>query len=264
MKKKKNKYDQVIAMVVLSTLTVGMIVTGESIRSKLKGDGGTPVDISTQNADLYQVKELYLLDNGNYVVHGTAKGFSSDIEAAVTFDNIGDKIISLSIISQGETEGIGTKIMDDAFLQTFVEVKAPVQIGDLEVVSPSGGEVVAAASSDAVAEAPEGYSSSEWNKGDESPEADAVRALYDAGLLTSSKENQELDTAHVDLSPEEKATAELKEANLLTSSNNVEVVSAAVDATAVDAISGATISSKAVGEVINNSYFFLQENILNK
>lgn len=260
MRRKKNNYDQMIAGIVLFLLSIGVIASAEKIRNEVRAANGTSVEIASTNAELYQVTDLFVKKDGSYVVHGMAKGFKSDIVAAVTFDQTGEKILDLEIISQNETVNIGDKVENIEFLSGFNDINAPIKVADLDIISPTGGSKNL--SGEINKSENEKYNSSEWNSNDSSAEASAFRNLYDAGLLTSSVDGAELNTAIADLPPEEKASVELKRANLLASSSEANVYSEYIDAIAVDAISGATISSKAVATIVNNAYFFLEENII--
>lgn len=260
MRRKKNNYDQIIAGIVLFLLSIGVIAGGEKIRSEVRAANGTSVEIASKNAELYQVTDLYEKKDGSYVVHGVAKGFKSDIVAAITFDHTGEKILDLEIITQDETVDIGSKIETPEFLTEFNEMNAPIKVADLEILSPTGGSNNLVDDSNKSED--KKHNSLEWNSNDSSAEANAFRNLYDAGLLTSAVNDEQLDTAIVDLLPEERASIELEKANLLVSFSEAKVESEYIDAMSVDAISGATVSSKAVATIVNNAYFFLEENII--
>lgn len=260
MRRKKNNYDQIIAGIVLFLLSIGVIAGGEKIRSEVRAANGTSVEIASKNAELYQVTDLYEKKDGSYVVHGVAKGFKSDIVAAITFDHTGEKILDLEIITQDETVDIGSKIETPEFLTEFNEMNAPIKVADLEILSPTGGSNNLVDDSNKSED--KKHNSLEWNSNDSSAEANAFRNLYDAGLLTSAVNGEQLDTAIVDLLPEERASIELEKANLLVSFSEAKVESEYIDAMSVDAISGATVSSKAVATIVNNAYFFLEENII--
>jgi Na+-translocating ferredoxin:NAD+ oxidoreductase RnfG subunit len=261
---RKKRYGQVIALGAMCVLSLGIIFSMETIKKQaVSAMSGTPVDITGMNAETYQVKELHTLEDGSYVVFGTAKGFASDIETAVTFDETGENILSLTIISQGETDGIGTRVTEDAFLNQFPGIAAPIKVADLEVASPTTGSVNTSGETAATTDsADENYSSSEWNPEDTSPEANAMRTLYEAGLLASSKNGEKLSAPLSDMSPEEQAKVKLEKANLLTTASEEAPAGEPVTVTDVDAVSGATISSKAVATTINNGYFFLKEAII--
>lgn len=255
MQKKKN--NQGIATVGMCVISFGIIFASISTQ---KWKAGTPVDISKMNAKAYQVSEVNVKQDGSYVVQGTAKGFGSDIKTAVTFDKTGKNILSLKIVSQSETTGVGSRITEKEFLNQFNQIAVPIKVADLQIVSPSA-ESTGESGNDAK-KLDKDYSSTEWNAEDTSPEANTIRSLYDAGLLESSIDGEELNTAYADLSAEDKAKVNLENANLLADSDKSKTAGESTDATTVDAISGATISSKATVTTINNAYFFLKECVL--
>ncbi|WP_313134789.1 FMN-binding protein [Anaerocolumna sp.] len=260
----RKRYGQGIALGAMCVLSLGIIFSMKTMKEQgTVAASGTPVDVVGMNADTYQVKELHKLEDGSYVVYGAAKGFAGDIETAATFDETGENILSLKVLSQGETDGIGSKVTEDEFISQFHNIAVPIKVADLEVVSPTTGKVNTSGEAAATTElADENYSSIEWNPEDTSPEANAMRTLYDSGLLASSKKGEKLSTPITDLSPEEQAKAKLQKANLLVSASEDEPTGEPVTVTDVDAVSGATVSSKAVATTINNGYFFLKEAVL--
>ncbi len=291
---RKKRYDQAIAAGVMCMLSLGTIFTAETVKKQVAAAfSGTVADISGLNGDQYQVKELQTLADGSYVVYGAAKGFAGDIETAVVFDQTGEHILNLTVLSQGETNGIGTKVTEEGFLSQFQNIPAPIKVADLKVMSPVTGEAGTAGEGETADRAYEDYDPAQWNPGDTSPEATAMRTLYEAGLLKSSYEGEKLETPLSDLPPEGKSMNALYEAGLLASSVEGEKLTEPfsdlspeeqaalkleeaglaegekeespgepISVTNVDAVSGATISSKAVGTTINNGYFFLKEEVL--
>lgn len=326
----KNKnFNKVCSVVVLGVLSAGNILFVHSDVWNVKA--GEQLDMTAWNASAYQVESVSQLKDGGYIVNSKAAGFKSDLEVAVTFDAAGEVIQQVAVISQDETEGIGTKVMDDSFLGQFPGQTAPLGLRGKEqaVISPGTGEVWGAASvpdagtSEAV-QTEQRSNPERWNPEDQSPEAQAVRNLYRAGLLSSAMENQPLQTALADASPEEQAAYRLEEEGLTTSTDhdhspsraqspeevaadklqqanlttNAEtdaspsraqspegvaadkleqagltvraetdtpVQEAAVvsgDLSEVDAVAGATISSAAVIQAVDQAYFFMQEQVL--
>ena len=161
------------------------------------------------------------------------------------------------------------------------------------VTDPATG--AAYASAGAVAEdttAAEEFDPTQWNVSDTSPEAEATRRMYAAGLTLSALNGQPLSDElappldssaeavarrrlyaaelsksaldgepmaipFADLSAEEQSKARLAQADLTTEQAQTGAVSA--DLTEVDALSGATITSTAVTNIVNNSYFYVTE-----
>ena len=92
---------------------------------------------------------------------------------------------------------------------------------------------------------------------DSSAEAVARRKLYAAGLSKSAQDGEEQALPYADWSAEKQAAYQLAQAELTTGQTSAGAVSA--DLTEVDALSGATITSAAVTNIVNNSYFYVTE-----
>lgn len=315
---------------VLALLSAGNILFVDSDVWNVKA--GTLLDMAAWNSSAYQVEAVSQLKDGGYIVNSSAAGFQSDIQIAVTFDAAGEVIRQVEVISQGETDGIGTKVTEESFLEQFAGLEAPVGLigKKIAVISPGTGEVWGAASAPAdtaAAVRTDNRSNPErWNAEDQSPEAQAVRNLYRAGLLTGAIEKQPLTTALADASPEQQAAYRLAQAGLTTSTDDnysssrdqsperiaaeklqqaelttnigndyspsrdqsptaiaakkleqAGLTVAAVDGTIetgtaatsgnlseVDAVAGATVSSTAFIQAVDQAYFFMQEQVLSE
>ena len=161
------------------------------------------------------------------------------------------------------------------------------------VTDPATGTAFAAAGSAGTDAAPaEAFDPAAWRAGDTSPEAEATRKMYEAGLTLSALNGQPMDDAlippmdnsaeavarrklyaaclsksaqdgeeqavpYADWSAEKQAEYKLQAADLTTQGSAADTVSA--DMTQVDALSGATITSTAVTDIVNNSYFYVTE-----
>lgn len=298
---KKTKNSKVLPVLIMGALSIGNIGFVQS--GIWSFASGTVLDISSWNASAYQVESVRQSKEGSYIVTSKAAGFQSDVEVAVTFDESGEMIEQIEIISQAETDGIGTKVLEESFTSQFQGVAAPIGLKGktLAIASPETGEIwgngVAEEATVIAEETKELSNPEEWNADDQSPEAVAVRNLYGAGLLTSSIEKRPLETALADATPEERAKEALYDADLLASSKGGQpltdpladyspedkavanlseagltaaVVSADQLALAaiggslneVDAVTGATVSSTAVVQAIDQAYFFMQEKVL--
>ena len=150
----------------------------------------------------------------------------------------------------------------------------------------------AAGSAETDAAPAESFDPAAWRAGDTSPEAEATRKMYEAGLTLSALNGQPMDDAlippmdnsaeavarrklyaaclsksaqdgekqavpYADWSAEKQAEYKLQAADLTTQGSAADTVSA--DMTQVDALSGATITSTAVTDIVNNSYFYVTE-----
>lgn len=253
---------------------------------------GTALALTDADAATYGISAVYQLDENTYYVVGSQKGFQSDVEVGVTLGKDGT-VQSVAILAQGETDDLGGQCVNPEFTAQY-QGTAPFTLAgkSYTVTDPATGAVYAAAGS-AETEAPaEDFDPSAWRAGDTSPEAEATRKMYEAGLTLSALHGEPMDNELIppmdssaeavasrklyqaslsksaqdgeeqakpfaDWSAEKQAAYRLEQAELTTSGTGAETSSA--DLTEVDALTGATITSTAVTNVVNNSYFYVTE-----
>lgn len=253
---------------------------------------GTALALTDADAATYGISAVYQLDENTYYVVGSQKGFQSDVEVGVTLGKDGT-VQSVAILAQGETDNLGGQCVNPEFTAQY-QGTAPFTLAgkSYTVTDPATGAVYAAAGS-AETEAPaEDLDPSAWRAGDTSPEAEATRRMYEAGLTLSALHGEPMDNELIppmdssaeavasrklyqaslsksaqdgeeqakpfaDWSAEKQAAYRLEQAELTTSGTGAETSSA--DLTEVDALTGATITSTAVTNVVNNSYFYVTE-----
>ena len=253
---------------------------------------GTALALTDADAAAYGISAVYQLDEDTYYVVGAQKGFQSDVEVGVTLGKDGT-VQSVAILAQGETDSLGGQCVNPEFTAQY-QGTAPFTLAgkSYTVTDPATGAVYAAAGS-AETEAPaEDFDPSAWRAGDTSPEAEATRKMYEAGLTLSAIRGEPMDDELIppldssaeavasrklyqaglsksaqdgeeqakpfaDWSAEKQAAYRLEQAELTTSGTGAETSSA--DLTEVDALTGATITSTAVTNVVNNSYFYVTE-----
>lgn len=253
---------------------------------------GTALALTDADAATYGISAVYQLDENTYYVVGSQKGFQSDVEVGVTLGKDGT-VQSVAILTQGETDNLGGQCVNPEFTAQY-QGTAPFTLAgkSYTVTDPATGAVYAAAGS-AETEAPaEDFDPSAWRAGDISPEAEATRKMYEAGLTLSALRGEPMDNELIppmdssaeavasrklyqaslsksaqdgeeqakpfaDWSAEKQAAYRLEQAELTTSGTGAETSSA--DLTEVDALTGATITSTAVTNVVNNSYFYVTE-----
>lgn len=277
----------------MGAATVAMAVGLIAVQHARTTVAGTLLPVSEADAAAYGISAVYQLDDGSYRVEGTQKGFQSDVQAAVTLDAEGN-VSAVEILSQAETDNLGGQCVNPEFTSQY-QGAAPFTLAgkSYTVTDPATG--AAYASAGAVAEdttAAEEFDPTQWNVSDTSPEAEATRRMYAAGLTLSALNGQPmsdelappLDSSaeavarrrlyaaelsksaldgepmaipFADLSAEEQSKARLAQADLTTEQAQTGAVSA--DLTEVDALSGATITSTAVTNIVNNSYFYVTE-----
>lgn len=269
------------------TLAVGL-TTLQSARTTV---AGTLLPVSEADAAAYGISAVYQLDDGSYRVEGTQKGFQSDVQAAVTIDAEGN-VSAVEILSQDETESLGGQCVNPEFTSQY-QGAAPFTLAgkSYTVTDPVTGAAYAAAGAAEEQPAAAGdFDPAQWRTYDTSPEAEATRKMYAAGLTFSALKGEPLDDElappldssaeavarrklyaamlsksaldgepmaipFADLSAEEQSKVRLEQASLTTTGNASGAVSA--DLTEVDALSGATITSSAVTTIVNNSYFYV-------
>ena len=253
---------------------------------------GTALALTDADAATYGISAVYQLDENTYYVVGSQKGFQSDVEVGVTLGKDGT-VQSVAILAQGETDNLGGQCVNPEFTAQY-QGTAPFTLAgkSYTVTDPATGAVYAAAGS-AETEAPaEDFDPSAWRAGDTSPEAEATRKMYEAGMTLSAIRGEPMDNELIppmdssaeavasrklyqaslsksaqdgeeqakpfaDWSAEKQAAYRLEQAELTTSGTGAETSSA--DLTEVDALTGATIPSTAVTNVVNNSYFYVTE-----
>ena len=277
----------------MGAATVAMAVGLIAVQHARTTVAGTLLPVSEADAAAYGISAVYQLDDGSYRVEGTQKGFQSDVQAAVTLDAEGN-VSAVEILSQTETDNLGGQCVSPEFTSQY-QGAAPFTLAgkSYTVTDPATG--AAYASAGAVAEdttAAEEFDPTQWNVSDTSPEAEATRRMYAAGLTLSALNGQPLSDElappldssaeavarrrlyaaelsksaldgepmaipFADLSAEEQSKVRLAQADLTTEQAQTGAVSA--DLTEVDALSGATITSTAVTNIVNNSYFYVTE-----
>lgn len=284
----------------MGAATVAMAVGLIAMQHARTTVAGTLLPVSEADAAAYGISAVYQLDNGSYRVEGSQKGFQSDVQAAVTLDAEGN-VSAVEILSQAETDSLGGQCVNPEFTSQY-QGAAPFTLAgkSYTVTDPLTGAAYAAAGAaeeqpGAAEEQPaaaEDFDPAQWNVSDTSPEAEATRRmyaagltlsalngepladelappldssaeavarrkLYAAGLSKSARDGEEQALPYADWSAEKQAAYRLAQAELTTGQTSAGAVSA--DLTEVDALSGATITSTAVTNIVNNSYFYVTE-----
>ena len=273
----------------MGVATIALAVGLTTLQSARTTVAGTLLPVSEADAAAYGISAVYQLDDGSYRVEGTQKGFQSDVQAAVTLDAEGN-VSAVEILSQAETDSLGGQCVNPEFTSQY-QGAAPFTLAgkSYTVTDPATGAAYAASDASAAAQ---DFDPAQWNVSDTSPEAEATRRMYAAGLTLSALNGQPLSDElappldssaeavarrrlyaaelsksaldgepmaipFADLSAEEQSKARLAQADLTTEQAQTGAVSA--DLTEVDALSGATITSTAVTNIVNNSYFYVTE-----
>ena len=274
----------------MGVATIALAVSLTTLQSARTTVAGTLLPVSEADAAAYGISAVYQLDDGSYRVEGSQKGFQSDVQAAVTLDAEGN-VSAVEILSQDETESLGGQCVNPEFTSQY-QGAAPFMLAgkSYTVTDPVTGAAYAAAGAAEEQPAAAGdFDPAQWRTFDTSPEAEATRKMYAAGLTFSALKGEALGyelaplessaeavarrklyaamlsksaldgepmaIPFADLSAEEQSKVRLEQASLTTAGNASGAVSA--DLTEVDALSGATITSSAVTTIVNNSYFYV-------
>ena len=251
-----------------------------------------PLPLADADAATYGVSAVYQLDDTTYYVVGSKQGFQSEVQAGVTLDRDGN-VLDVKILAQAETDSLGAQCENPEFTAQY-QGAAPFTLAGKRytVTDPATGAAYAAAGASDASAAAQDFDPAQWNVSDTSPEAEATRRMYAAGLTLSALNGQPMDDAlippmdnsaeavarrklyaaclsksaqdgeeqavpYADWSAEKQAEYKLQAADLTTQGSAADTVSA--DMTQVDALSGATITSTAVTDIVNNSYFYVTE-----
>ena len=275
----------------MGAATIAMAVGLIAMQNARTTVAGTLLPVSEADAATYGISAVYQLDDGSYRVEGVQKGFQSDVQAAVTIDAEGN-VSAVEILSQAETDSLGGQCVAP-------ESRPSTRAGSLTLAGkslhrdrPATGAAYAAAGASDALRCGTGFDPAQWNMSDTSPEAEATRRMYAAGLTLSALNGQPLDDElpppldssaeavarrklyaaglsksaqdgeaqalpYADWSAEKQSSYRLAEAGLTAGPSDSGAVSA--DLTEVDALSGATITSAAVTTVVNDSYFYVTE-----
>ena len=253
---------------------------------------GTALPLADADAATYGVSAVYQLDDTTYYVVGSKQGFQSEVQAGVTLDRDGN-VLDVKILAQAETDSLGAQCENPEFTAQY-QGAAPFALAgkSYTVTDPATGTSYAAAGSSETEAPAEDFDPANWRVSDASPEAEATRKMYEAGLTLSALNGQPLDdelappldssaeavarrklyaaglsksaqdgedqaSPFADWSAEKQAAYRLEQAELTTSGEDAGAASA--DLTEVDALTGATITSTAVTNIVNNSYFYVTE-----
>ena len=277
----------------MGAATLAMALGLHGLMSARTTVAGTLLPLADADAATYGIRAVYQLDENTYYVVGAQKGFQSDVEAGVTLDSTGN-VQSVAILAQGETDNLGAQCVDPEFTSQY-QGAAPFTLAgkSYTVTDPlTGAAYAAAGAAEEQPAAAEDLDPAQWNVSDTSPEAEATRRmyaagltlsalngepladelappldssaeavarrkLYAAGLSKSAQDGEEQALPYADWSAEKQAAYQLAQAELTTGQTSAGAVSA--DLTEVDALSGATITSTAVTNIVNNSYFYVTE-----
>ena len=125
-----------LALILCALMLISMVACAGNDNDKV-GDTGT---INTGTTGTNNTGTTGTTDNGN-VLTGTAKGYGGDVTVTVTV--VGDDIASVEAVGEKETQGVGTRAIDE--LPDKIE-----QADSTEVEGVSGATITSNAIKEAV------------------------------------------------------------------------------------------------------------------
>lgn len=175
----------------MGVATVAMAVGLIAVQHARTTVAGTLLSVSEADAATYGINAVYQLDDGSYRVEGTQQGFKSEVQAAVTLDAEGN-VSAVEILSQEETDSLGGQCVNPEFTSQY-QGTAPFTLAgkSYTVTDPATGAAYAAGASGDTTAA-EDFDPAQWNVSDTSPEAEATRKMYAAGLTLSALNGEPL------------------------------------------------------------------------
>jgi RnfABCDGE-type electron transport complex G subunit len=234
----------------LSGATITSTAVVEAVNSAVADDAEPADEAETEEVAAVAVEEENTaVEATGTAVTGTAKGFASDVTVTATVDD--GVITSISIDASGETAGFGQRTMDDADYQAqFIGKTLPLQDGDVDVLSG------ATYTSNAVVEA---LNSTVPATKDETVEEELTAVGEAQGFASTVTVTATLDSDRkitsitIDASGE---TAGFGQRTMEDEDFQNQFIGKTGPFTLgenVDALSGATITSTAVVEALNNA-----------
>ena len=196
----------------MGVATIALAVGLTTLQSARTTVAGTLLPVSEADAATYGISAVYQLDDGSYRVEGSQKGFQSDVQAAVTIDAEGN-VSAVEILSQDETESLGGQCVNPEFTSQY-QGAAPFTLAgkSYTVTDPVTGAAYAAAGAAEEQPAAAGdFDPAQWRTFDTSPEAEATRKMYAAGLTFSALKGEALGD---ELAPPLDSSAEASTGNV--------------------------------------------------
>lgn len=121
-----------VGIVTLSAVTACALFGGIALRKSYEPVQGAELSVEGYTELGIQKASKIVDEKGTitgYEVVTQTKGFAEEpIVLAVTFNQTADKITAVEVLSHKETEGFGSKIMEDSFLKQFINVELPVYL----------------------------------------------------------------------------------------------------------------------------------------
>ena len=184
-----------------------------------------------------------------------AKGFASDVTVTAIINDNG-VIAYLLVDASGETEGVGTQVMEPAFMAQFLGKSLPVTLGE-DVDAVAGATVTSQAVVDALNLLYTQYGSTPDSRtivNQRSVVSEEIYVLSEAGYSSSVKVTVKVNKDGVITSLKVDAAGEGNGAAVMEAGFRNQFIGRSLPVnlgSGVDAVSGATATSQAVVDALN-------------
>jgi len=161
MKKKKDNGLRAIICLAVTTVAVGtasiavsqMDNAGTELQAQQQQDQqetvqGNVLDITGASA---KIKEARQNADGTYTVVIAEEGYIGEMIIEATYSADGQTLVAYNVLSHTETDGIGTKVNEDAYKAVLAGVKLPVTTAGLDISAILGVEKEETAGADSAA-----------------------------------------------------------------------------------------------------------------
>ncbi len=156
-----------LTMILMAALSVGLTVASTAAYTALRADyltpGAadtsplgelTPLTVDAALAAQYGVSAVSRTADGRVVAESTVRGYRSDIRVQSVLSADGERLHSMRVLSQNETEYLGERVQTEAFAAGFGGRRLPLKLRrSVAVGSPVDGLSGATVSSQAVVDA---------------------------------------------------------------------------------------------------------------
>lgn len=136
----KNKTVKgIIALAVVTALSFAVIIGSNQLSKNMTAGTQNESAEITEELDVSGAEQIdkAVKTKSGYIVTVREKGYGGDIVMNVSFDEAAASITKLEIAEQNETEGLGSKITEDAFLGQFNGISAPVTLPGMDAGNTS-------------------------------------------------------------------------------------------------------------------------------
>ena len=133
MRKKKDNGLRAIICLAVATVAVGTASIAVSrMEKEIVPDvaGGKTLDITGAST---KIKEARQNDDGTYTVVVTEEGYVGEMVIEVTYSADGQNVVSYDVLSHTETDGLGSKVDEDAYKTALAGTKLPMTTAGLDI-----------------------------------------------------------------------------------------------------------------------------------